>query len=294
MRVRRCPTAGACASIASRRADVGSRCPLPTAVSGSSPNTCSESSTCISRRKRRAAVSGCRWSTGRCKCTTGRSKYSRRLARARRSACCCLRRSAMKNATSRWSRVLVAFAVTALCSGCVHTAAKTSPDGPPLDVPAAPPRPVEANEAEAPQPIPLISEPARNTPARPRQTPAREQPARPEPPKTEPPRTDPPPSQPMDAPRPAEEPPKPPVNLQTTPAQAEVEEERNIRASLVRANTDLSRIDYRGLNADARTQYDTAKRFVRQADDALKGKNLVFAKNLAEKAAAIAAQLGGR
>jgi hypothetical protein len=41
-------------------------------------------------------------------------------------------------------------------------------------------------------------------------------------------------------------------------------------------------------------QYDTAKRFIRQADDAVKSKNLVFAKNLADKAAVIAAQLAGR
>ena len=48
------------------------------------------------------------------------------------------------------------------------------------------------------------------------------------------------------------------------------------------------------LNADAQTQYDTAKRFIRQAEDALRAKNLVFAKNLADKAAALAAQLAGR
>jgi hypothetical protein len=41
-------------------------------------------------------------------------------------------------------------------------------------------------------------------------------------------------------------------------------------------------------------QYDTAKRFIQQADDAMKAKNLVFARNLADKAAAIAAQLAGR
>jgi uncharacterized protein (DUF885 family) len=70
--------------------------------------------------------------------------------------------------------------------------------------------------------------------------------------------------------------------------------ERGIRASLTRARADLGRIDYRALNADARTQYDTAKRFIRQADDAIRSKNLVFAKSLADKAAALAAQLGGR
>jgi len=53
-------------------------------------------------------------------------------------------------------------------------------------------------------------------------------------------------------------------------------------------------VDYRALNADARTQYDTAKRFVTQADDAIRTKNLVYAKSIAEKAATIAAQLAGR
>ena len=92
----------------------------------------------------------------------------------------------------------------------------------------------------------------------------------------------------------AEEPPKPPATLQTTPATAEGEVERAIRALLQRATADLNRVDYRALNADARTQYDTAKRFGRQADEAIRTKNLVFAKNLAEKAATIAAQLAGR
>jgi hypothetical protein len=63
---------------------------------------------------------------------------------------------------------------------------------------------------------------------------------------------------------------------------------------LTRANNELGRVDYRGLNADARIQYDTAKRFIRQADTAIKAKNLVFAKSLADKAVAIADQLGGR
>ena len=62
----------------------------------------------------------------------------------------------------------------------------------------------------------------------------------------------------------------------------------------MRANADLNRIDYRALNSDARTQYDTAKRFVLQAERALHEKNLVFAKSVADKAAALAAQLAGR
>jgi hypothetical protein len=158
-------------------------------------------------------------------------------------------------------------------------------------VPAAPPREAEPTEVDAPPPVPLVTEPARSAPARARPVPPREQPARPEPPKAEPPKVEPPQAEP---PKAAEEPPKAPSNLQTTPPQAEGEVERTIRASLAKANEELSHIDYRVLNADARTQYDTAKRFVIQADDAIRTKNLVFAKSIAEKAATIAAQLAGR
>ena len=187
--------------------------------------------------------------------------------------------------------VLVLMSLVA--SGCVRTAAKTTPDAPPLDMPAPPPREVEPSEPEAPQPVPLVSEPARNAP--PRARPAPREPAAPrtadapkpaEPPKVEPPV--------VEAPKPPEEPARPPSTLQTTPATLEGDVERGIRASLTRANADLNRIDYRMLNADAKTQYDTAKRFIRQADDAIRTKNLVFAKNLADKAAALAAQLGGK
>jgi hypothetical protein len=156
-------------------------------------------------------------------------------------------------------------------------------------MPAPPPREIESVDNEAPAPIPLPGEPPHNVPARPRPSPPREQPraepARPDPPKPEPA---------PEPPRPVEEPPRPPTTLQTTPTTAEGEVERAIRATLTRASNDLNRIDYRVLNPDARTQYDTAKRFIGQADAAIRAKNLVFARTVADKAAALAAQLAAR
>jgi outer membrane biosynthesis protein TonB len=181
--------------------------------------------------------------------------------------------------------LLIGLAALPLAA-CTHAQAKAAPDMPPLTMPAPPPRDVEPSDVEAPPPVPLVAEPAHTAPARPRPAPAPKS----EPPKAEPPKPEPPPTEP---PKPAEEP-KPPTTLQTTPAAAEGEVERGIRASLQRATADLNRIDYRALNTDARTQYDTAKRFVRQAEDNLRTKNLVFAKSIAEKAATIAAQLAGR
>lgn len=191
----------------------------------------------------------------------------------------------MKSSPLRPAVLLFCLAAVPL-AGCTHAQAKSTPDMPPLAMPAPPPRDVEPSDVEVPPPLPLVPEPAHNPPARPRPTPAPRTEPRPEPPKPEQP--------PAEPPKPAEEPIRPPTILQTTPAAAEGEVERSIRASLQRASADLNRIDYRALNADARTQYDTAKRWVRQADDAIRAKNLVFAKSIAEKAATIAAQLAGR
>lgn len=186
------------------------------------------------------------------------------------------------------------LAIAVLASGCAKAHANTTPDAP-LDMPVPPPREVEPAETDAPPPVPpLVAEPARTLPPRTRPAPAppREQP-RAEP-KAEAPKPEPPKPEAAPDAKPPEELMHPATTLQTTPATAEGEVERGVRATLTRATNELNRIDYRGLNADARMQYDTAKRFIRQAGDAVKTKNLVFAKNLADKAIALAAQLATR
>jgi hypothetical protein len=192
--------------------------------------------------------------------------------------------------------VCIALAPFALCGCGAGAQAKTTPDNPPLDMPAPPPRDVEPTEVETPPPVPLAQEPARNAPTRrtqPAREPARTEPAHPaEPPKAEP--TPPAEAAKPATPPPTEEPPKPPTTLQTTPSGAEGDLERTIRATLTRATSDLMRVDYRTLNADAKTQYDYAKRYMRQAEDAMRAKNMLFARTLAEKAAVVAAQLAGR
>jgi hypothetical protein len=177
--------------------------------------------------------------------------------------------------------------------GCIRAHAKTVLEMP-LDMPKPPPRVVEASDPETPQPVPLPGEPVRSNPARVRPPAPRVEAPRPPADQPKPPETTTPPAEVVKVP---EEPPKPatpPATLQTTPTQREVEVERRVRTMLTQATNDLNRINYQALNADGRTQYDTAKGFVRQAEDALRAKNLPFASNLADKAAALAAQLGGR
>jgi hypothetical protein len=185
-------------------------------------------------------------------------------------------------------RVAAACACLGICAlvatGCARARATTVPSLPELEVPTPPPRilmPIEvtAEVQEPPPPAPVPEEPER-APAPPRPRPSV-------------------PPPPTEAPKTAEEPPKPaptaPVTtLQTTPAAEQGEVERAIRATMSRATADLNRIDYRVLNADARTQYDTAKRFIQQAEDAIRLRNLPFAKTVADKAAVLATQLGGR
>ena len=174
-----------------------------------------------------------------------------------------------------------------LTSGCFGLRARAVTAPTPLDMPEPPPRVVEVREPETPAPIPLPEEPVRNTPTRPGPNRPATEPARP----AQPPAA---PETPVDAAKPEELTPRPPTTLQTTPTQREEEVERRIQGQLGQARADLNRINYQALTSDGRTQYEQAKRFVSQAEDALRAKNLVFANNLADKAATLAAQLLGR
>ncbi len=193
-------------------------------------------------------------------------------------------------------RYFLPFCLSALllCVGaCTRAHAKTMPDSPALEMPAPPAHEVEPIESEPATSTPVTGEPEepsrRTTTTRPRTTPSPREPAKPaEPAKPEPAKPEPQP----EPPKPEEPRPSPP--LQTAPATAEGEEERSIRATIVHATGDLSHVDYRALNADGRSQYDQAKRLMRQADDAIRAKNLVFARSVADKAATIAAQLARR
>jgi len=199
----------------------------------------------------------------------------------------------MKSRHEPWSAVRpgATAALVALCgmaaSACFGARAQTVA-AQPLDVPVPPPRVVEVSHPEIPPPVPLPEEPARTAPSSVlTPSPRGNEAARP----AEPPRAEPV----VEAVKPTEDASKPPITtLQTTPAQRDGELERRIRTLLVQAAGGLGRINYQALNNDGRTQYETAKRFISQAEDAVRAKNLVFAYNLADKAAALAGQLSAR
>lgn len=181
-----------------------------------------------------------------------------------------------------WSAALALVVTLLFVSGCGKKVVQTVPPPPELQVPPPPPRNVEPVDAQLPPPVSLIDAPVR-TVERPRATP-------PPPPRDTRPEPRP---EPVVEVKPVEEP-RPTTTLQTTSTNREADLERGVRAMLQSATADLNRVDYRRLNTDVQLQYDTAKSFVRQAEEALKSKNLVFAQTMAEKAATLASQLAGR
>jgi hypothetical protein len=177
--------------------------------------------------------------------------------------------------------LLVSF-VSVLAAGCAKVQARTEPPMPELTPPPPPPRVVETYADDAPVVSETPTETAANAPARNTAKPPigpaitkPEIPSKPEPPRTEPE-------------RPAPQPPA--LTLKPAPGSASTTE-GSIRTLLGRASHDLSRVNYGSLNQDGKTQYDMAKRFMQQAEDALRVGNMVFAGKLADKAATMAAIL---
>jgi hypothetical protein len=79
----------------------------------------------------------------------------------------------------------------------------------------------------------------------------------------------------------------PPV-LRTANVEALAQQTRDLMAL---AERDLDKVDEDDLSRAAREQYETAKRFLRLAGEALLVKNYVYARQLADNAATLAAQL---
>lgn len=180
--------------------------------------------------------------------------------------------------------------VALLAGGCVRPRPATQAQPSSLEVPPPPPRVIVPPEPEEP-PDDQETAPPETTPNRPTRprSPARDRSEAPKPSEAKP-------ESPADSGRPpATTPPVPLGPLQPALPASPGEMHRQVSDQLAQAKRDLDRIDYRALSADGKTQYDTAKRFIEQASQALKDKNFLFAAKLAEKAVGLAGGLiGGR
>lgn len=185
---------------------------------------------------------------------------------------------------------VLGFGLCLASSACAKAQAKAVAEGPPLAVPEPPPRvlvPPDEPLAEAPPPEETPPAPAPRPPARP--TPRRPS-ATTTPTESEPRAETPAPAPPAPAPATVE----PPRELRPLTSAGDPAEERKVRDVLQHASRDLSKVDYRRLSNEGKSQYEQSKRFNDQAEQAIKDRNYVFAATLADKAAALAAQLLNR
>lgn len=176
-------------------------------------------------------------------------------------------------------RALVGIVLLLASGACDRHRVVTEPDLPPLAAPAPPARVVQPPEPEEVAPPPKPQE----LPRKPARTPARSDTVREPPTTAEPPK----PAKPEVTPPAREEPVQPPGTLQTLPPANQAQVKQQVDATLAQAKRDLKQVNVKALNADAQGQYNTAKRFVEQAEQALKEQNLVLAQKLADKAATI-------
>jgi hypothetical protein len=172
----------------------------------------------------------------------------------------------------------IVVSIGAATAGCGKLRAATQPDLPQLDTPPPPPRVITPVQVDAPG---TASEQT-DDPSPPSRQPQRPAPARTDPKPAPPPRADREPER--EGAKPGES--RPSRSLQTGDAGSV--SERAVRDELARASAGLQRIDYRGLSPNLKEQYEVAKRFIQQSEEALKAGNLVYASTLADKAAEIA------
>ena len=182
--------------------------------------------------------------------------------------------------------LLVLLLAALAVAGCVRPRPQAAPAPPPLEVPAVPPHviaalpdaPEDENDVVPPGPAPRrVTRPARPRP-RPAPVEAAKEPA----------------TQPLPEPaEPARSADPAPV-LRTPETADDSEAVRRVRDALSRASGQLARVNAAALGADARAQYDTARRFIDQAEGALLVRNYMFASYLADKAETLARGLAGR
>ena len=174
-------------------------------------------------------------------------------------------------------RAVAIVLLSASLGACAAKAqVRTEVDVPLLDPPPPPPR-VVAVYAPEPELLPITPAVEPATPVRPATRPSRPE-QRPETSTT------------TETVESATRQPSPSLTLTPTPG-SEAQTVTAIRDLLRRATGDLSRVNSASLNNDGRAQYETARRFIQQAEDALRARNIVFAGKLADKAATMAAVL---
>jgi hypothetical protein len=174
----------------------------------------------------------------------------------------------------------IAIVATALACGCASNPTRST-GVVALEIPEPPPKPDIL-------PVPAPEAPPERPVAAPVERPATVPAARPSPPAQTNAGTQSAPQAPA-GPVPAPEaPPTPAPELRPAGTAAKSLTGAQVRESLDRTKQKLDAIDRRRLNAGKRADYDSARRFLAQADTAVRANNLLLAQSSVEKAEALA------
>jgi hypothetical protein len=197
------------------------------------------------------------------------------------------------------SRVLLAVSLGGLIAsvGCASAQATGKPsDRPALIVPAPPPRIIEpAIEPPPPEPVAELPPPPSSAPPRTSRPPAPKPAATEARAEAKPGEAKPGEQKPVDLP-PVDPPPpvSPSAQLRTPQTSDTSAAAKNVRVTIDTASGLLNTVDYAPLSNVRKKAYNDAKLFMKQAEDALKQGNLVFAQAVANKAETLAKELAGR
>ena len=176
-------------------------------------------------------------------------------------------------------RIAVVILVAGTSAACATTQATAPVNGLPLAVPPAPERVLEMLPMPAAAEAPGEEPSTATAPA----TELQQVPA---------PVLRPVPSEPASAAAPeSAAAPSPPRDLRAPTPAGDVATIRRVRDHLDQASRALRRVVYETLTSPERLQYEQARRFSQQAEEARTGGNLVFAETLAEKASTLALAL---
>ena len=179
-------------------------------------------------------------------------------------------------------------------SACASAAAKAPVDRPAMNVPAPPPRVLEPPAELDPEPVGDLPSPPTTTPTTSRPNRQREKnnntaEAKPEvKPEAKPAEVTPPP------PEPAAPPAAPPAQLRTPQTADPSGAAKTVQATIDRARASLNSINFGAQSDERKKAYNDVKRFINQAEDAMKQGNFVFGQAVAAKAETLARELAGK
>ena len=177
---------------------------------------------------------------------------------------------------------------------CASAAAKAPVDRPAMNVPAPPPRVLEPPAELDPEPVGDLPSPPTTTPTTSRPNRQREKnnntaDAKPEvKPEAKPAEVTPP------APEPAAPPAAPPAQLRTPQTADPSGAAKTVQATIDRARASLNSINFGAQSDERKKAYNDVKRFINQAEDAMKQGNFVFGQAVAAKAETLARELAGK